>query len=167
MRSTKKILSLFVSWEASPQTPGLAALEVPRTASTAVAPGAPAERHLDRCPVWLRMMSSSGFFVFFARVRKMELTRLQTFLTYGIYYSFFEVFPLVYPPIYHFDIGEVGLCFLTIGIACLLGVTGCLMYQFWYLIPDIKKNGLRAPEHRLVPALLGVISLPVGYFMFG
>ena len=36
-----------------------------------------------------------------------------------------------------------------------------------YLIPDIKKNGLRAPEHRLVPALLGVLISPAGYFMFG
>lgn len=29
------------------------------------------------------------------------------------------------------------------------------------------KNGLGPPEHRLIPALLGVIILPVGYFMFG
>jgi DHA1 family multidrug resistance protein-like MFS transporter len=100
-------------------------------------------------------------------INEIKLTRAQTSLTYGIYYSFFEVFPLVYPPIYGFNIGEVGLCFLTIGIACLIGVIGFLIYQFWYLIPDIKKNGLRAPEHRLVPALLGVIFLPVGYFMFG
>src|SRR6185312_17302707 len=83
------------------------------------------------------------------------------------YYSFFEVFPLVYPPIYGFNVGEVGLCFLTIGVACLIGVTSFLIYQLWYLIPDIKKNGLRDPEHRLVPALLGVILLPIGYFMFG
>jgi len=94
-------------------------------------------------------------------------TNIYTSLTYGIYYSFFEVFELVYPPIYHFNIGEVGLCFLTIGVACLIGVIGFLIYQFKYLIPDIKKNGLREPEHRLVPALLGVIFLPVGYFMFG
>jgi DHA1 family multidrug resistance protein-like MFS transporter len=61
----------------------------------------------------------------------------------------------------------VGLCFLSIGIACLIGVASFLIYQFKYLIPDIKKNGLRAPEHRLVPALIGVIALPIGYFMFG
>lgn len=29
------------------------------------------------------------------------------------------------------------------------------------------KNGLRAQEHRLVPALFGVVLLPMGYFMFG
>jgi DHA1 family multidrug resistance protein-like MFS transporter len=56
---------------------------------------------------------------------------------------------------------------LVIGIGCLIGVTSFLIYQFTYLIPDIKKNGLRAPEHRLVPALFGVVGLPIGYFMFG
>ncbi|KAK5131031.1 hypothetical protein LTR08_001381 [Meristemomyces frigidus] len=91
----------------------------------------------------------------------------QTSLTYGIYYSFFEVFPLVYPPIYGFNLGETGLLFITIGIACIFGVTSFLVYQIWYLVPDIKNNGLREPEHRLVPALFGVIALPVGYFMFG
>ncbi|KAF2673038.1 MFS general substrate transporter [Microthyrium microscopicum] len=94
-------------------------------------------------------------------------TNVYTSLVYGIYYSFFEVFPLVYPPMYGFNIGEVGLCFLTIGIGCVIGVSCFLTYQIYYLIPDIKKNGLRAPEHRLVPALLGVILLPVGYFLFG
>jgi DHA1 family multidrug resistance protein-like MFS transporter len=46
-------------------------------------------------------------------------------------------------------------------------VIAFLVYQFKYLIPDIKKNGLRAPEHRLVPALFAVVFLPAGYFMFG
>ena len=94
-------------------------------------------------------------------------TNVYTSLTYGIYYSFFEVFPLVYPPLYGFSVGATGLTFITIGIACIFGVTTFLVYQIWYLIPDIKKNGLRAPEHRLVPALFGVFFLPVGYFMFG
>jgi DHA1 family multidrug resistance protein-like MFS transporter len=91
----------------------------------------------------------------------------QTALTYGIYYSFFEVFPLVYPTIYGFSLGELGLTFLAIGVACLIGVTILSCYLLMYLVPDIQKHGLRAPEHRLVPALFAVITLPVGYFMFG
>jgi DHA1 family multidrug resistance protein-like MFS transporter len=54
------------------------------------------------------------------------------------------------------------LTFVVIGIACIIGVTTFLIYQIYYLIPDIKKNGLRAPEHRLVPALFGVVLLPAG-----
>lgn len=92
---------------------------------------------------------------------------LQTSLTYGIYYSFFECFPLVYPTIYGFNLGETGLCFLTIGIACVFGIIIFFTYQFCYLLPDIQKHGLRAPEHRLVPALFAVVTLSAGYFMFG
>ncbi|KAK1817300.1 hypothetical protein LTR12_008282 [Friedmanniomyces endolithicus] len=91
----------------------------------------------------------------------------QTALTYGIYYSFFEAFPLVYQGIYNFSLGLTGMTFVTIGIACICGVTTFLLYQIYYLIPDIKRNGMRAPEHRLVPALFGVVLLPVGYFIFG
>jgi DHA1 family multidrug resistance protein-like MFS transporter len=91
----------------------------------------------------------------------------QTALTYGIYYSFFEVFPLVYPPMYGFNLGELGLTFLTIGVACIVGLVLFNGYLLLYLVPDVMKRGLRAPEHRLVPALFAVCTLPMGYFMFG
>ncbi|KAJ5564014.1 hypothetical protein N7513_000256 [Penicillium frequentans] len=89
-------------------------------------------------------------------------TNLYTSLTYGIYYSFFEAFPLVYPTIYGFNIGETGLCFLTIGIACIIGIVIFFAYQFCYVLPDFERHGPRAPEHRLVPALFAVITLSVG-----
>ena len=73
----------------------------------------------------------------------------------------------MYPEIYGFNLGELGLTFITIGIACLLGVTIFSSYLLYYLLPDIRKRGLRAPEHRLVPALYAVVLLPAGYFMFG
>jgi hypothetical protein len=37
-----------------------------------------------------------------------------TALIYGIYYSFFEVFALVYPGMYGFNVGETGLVFVCI-----------------------------------------------------
>jgi DHA1 family multidrug resistance protein-like MFS transporter len=86
---------------------------------------------------------------------------------YGIYYSFFESFPLVYIDIYGFNLGELGLTFLSIGVACVIGLIIYVLYLALYLGPDIAKRGLRAPEHRLVPALFGVCSLPAGLFMFG
>ncbi|KAK5020134.1 hypothetical protein LTR16_001358, partial [Cryomyces antarcticus] len=36
-------------------------------------------------------------------------TNVYTALTYGIYYSFFEAFPLVYGPLYGFNLGETGI----------------------------------------------------------
>lgn len=85
---------------------------------------------------------------------------------YAIFYTFFEVFPLVFPVIYGFNEGETGLAF----VSCLIGSTTALFsyfaYLHFYMIPDNIKNGLRAQEHRLVPAIFGSILLPVGMFIF-
>jgi DHA1 family multidrug resistance protein-like MFS transporter len=85
---------------------------------------------------------------------------------YGVFYTFFEVFPLVFPPIYRFNLGQTGHAFL----ACFIGVTiGILAYfadLYWYMVPDNLHNGLWEQEHRLVPAIVGSILLPVGLFIF-
>ena len=94
-------------------------------------------------------------------------TNIYTAYIYGVYYSFFEVFPLVYVGIYGFDLGELGLPFLTIIVGCVIGITIYVSYQYFYLEPDIRKHGLRAQEHRLVPALFAVTLLPAGMFWFG
>jgi DHA1 family multidrug resistance protein-like MFS transporter len=89
-----------------------------------------------------------------------------TALVYGIYYSFFEVFPLVYPVYYGFSIGLIGVVFLCILVACGLGVAVYVAYLKFYMIPDILKNGFRAQEHRLVPALFAAFGPPIGLFIF-
>ena len=91
---------------------------------------------------------------------------MYTALVYGIYYSFFEVFPLVYPVYYHFSLGIIGVVFTCILVSCTIGVAIYCAYLNWYLIPDIMKNGLRAQEHRLVPALIAAFGPPIGLFMF-
>lgn len=92
---------------------------------------------------------------------------LYTALTYGIYYSFFEVFPLVYPEIYGFNVGETGIVFTCIVVGCILGIGIHFTYLSAYLVPDILKNGLRAQEHRLVPAIYASFGPPIGLFIFG
>lgn len=89
-----------------------------------------------------------------------------TSLVYGIYYSFFEVFPLVYPPMYGFSLGLIGVVFLCILVSCLIGIAIYLSYIRWYLIPDILARGLRAQESRLQPALIAVFGPPIGLFLF-
>jgi MFS transporter, DHA1 family, multidrug resistance protein len=97
-----------------------------------------------------------------AIVKPMEITvkdpaiafvNLYTAIIYGIYYSFFEVFPLVYPVYYGFSLGMIGVAIY------------CLYLQFM-LIPDIKANGLRAQESRLVPALYACFGPTIGLFIF-
>jgi DHA1 family multidrug resistance protein-like MFS transporter len=91
---------------------------------------------------------------------------LYTALVYGIYYSFFEVFPLVYPVYYGFSLGLVGVVFTCILVACLIGAAIYCLYLQFILIPDIIAHGLRAPESRLVPALFGCFGPTIGLFIF-
>lgn len=94
-------------------------------------------------------------------------TNIYTSVIYGIYYSFFEAFPLAYIGIYGFNIGELGIVYTCIIVGCAIGVAIYTGYLWFYLEPDIKRNGLREQEHRLVPALFAVWLLPIGLFLFG
>ncbi|KAL9007487.1 MAG: hypothetical protein Q9173_007257 [Seirophora scorigena] len=89
-----------------------------------------------------------------------------TSIVYAIYYSFFEVFPLVYPPMYGFNIGEVGVVFLCVLVGCIGGVAAYVAYLHFHLTPDIRAHGPRAQEHRLVPALGCVFGPVIGLFLF-
>ncbi|KAF4247572.1 hypothetical protein CNMCM8980_007210 [Aspergillus fumigatiaffinis] len=92
---------------------------------------------------------------------------LYTSLIYGIYYSFFEVFPIVYVGVYGFNIGEMGLVFLCILVALVIAVPLYFLYLRKVFEPEIKTKGLQAPERRLIPALFASFLPPLGLFMFG
>jgi DHA1 family multidrug resistance protein-like MFS transporter len=92
---------------------------------------------------------------------------IYTAIIYGIYYSFFEVFPLVYPVYYGFSLGMIGVVFTCILVACWIGIAVYCAYLYFYLVPDILKNGLRAQESRLVPALFACFGPTIGLFIFG
>ena len=94
-------------------------------------------------------------------------TNVYTALIYGTYYSFFEVFPLVYGPMYGFNLGETGVVFTCIVVGCVLAMGIYFYYLLYMLIPDIHKNGLRAQESRLRPALIFVFGPVIGLFLFG
>ena len=72
----------------------------------------------------------------------------------------------MYPVYYDMSLGIVGVVFTCILVSCLIGVAIYCSYLNWYLIPDIMKRGLRAQEHRLVPALFGCFGPPIGLFLF-
>lgn len=88
-------------------------------------------------------------------------------LCYGIYYSFFEAFPLVYVNLYGFNLGEMGLTFLSITVGVIISIVVYYAYIYWVVEPDIIKNGLGAPEKRLIPAIASSFFLPAGLFLFG
>jgi DHA1 family multidrug resistance protein-like MFS transporter len=85
---------------------------------------------------------------------------------YGVFYTFFEVFPLVFPPFYGFNLGETSLAFVACFIGVIVGLLGYMAYLYWYMVPDNIRHGFREQEHRLVPAIVGSVLLPVGLFVF-
>ena len=94
-------------------------------------------------------------------------TNIYTALIYGTYYSFFESFPLVYGPLYGFNMGVEGVAFLVIvvGVAITMPMYFALMH--FIVIPDIKKNGMKSQEEVLKPALIATFGPPIALFMFG
>ncbi|KAJ6127525.1 major facilitator superfamily domain-containing protein [Penicillium sp. IBT 18751x] len=92
--------------------------------------------------------------------------QIYTAIIYGIYYSFFEVFPLVYPVDYGMNLGEIGLVFLCILVACLLGIAVYFSYIYFWMNPRIKKYGMPVQEARLTPALVAAVGPTIGLFLF-
>jgi DHA1 family multidrug resistance protein-like MFS transporter len=113
--------------------------------------------------------------VFEALVRPIQLmvldpaigfTAAYVALCYGIYYSFFEAFPIVYIERYHFNLGEMGLTFLSITAATILSLAMYYLYIYKIVEPDFRAHGLGKLERRLLPALYASFLLPIGLFIF-
>jgi MFS transporter, DHA1 family, multidrug resistance protein len=94
-------------------------------------------------------------------------TALYTALVYGIYYSFFESFPLVYGDMYGFNLGEMGLTFLSITVGVIISLVVYWSYLYFVVEPSIRSKGFPAPEDRLRPALISTFLCPIGLFIFG
>ncbi|KAK4495887.1 hypothetical protein PRZ48_013155 [Zasmidium cellare] len=52
-------------------------------------------------------------------------------LIYGIYYSFFEAFPLVYEELYHFELLQQGLAFMPLAVGTIIGAAAYIAF-LWY-----------------------------------
>jgi DHA1 family multidrug resistance protein-like MFS transporter len=87
------------------------------------------QRLKSQSEIDLKNMSAQSIVVD-AIVKPMEITikdpailfvNLYTAIIYGIYYSFFEVFPLVYPVYYGFSLGMIGVVFTCVLVACIIG----------------------------------------------
>jgi DHA1 family multidrug resistance protein-like MFS transporter len=90
-----------------------------------------------------------------------------TALVYGLYYSFFESFPLVYRNIYGFNLSQLGLTFLSVLIGLIVGVVMYCAYFYYVGDPKMKKMGKVPPEARLWPGLVASFFIPMGLFIFG
>ncbi|KAL3442299.1 major facilitator superfamily domain-containing protein [Aspergillus insuetus] len=96
-----------------------------------------------------------------------------TSLTYGIFYSFIEAFPIVYQDLYRFNLGEMGLGFLAIVVGSIISFA---IYNVYYMhhrkhqhqdhqisTPSPSPN----PEKVLLPALYACAGPPLALVLFG
>ncbi|KAF4989458.1 hypothetical protein FDECE_14713 [Fusarium decemcellulare] len=132
------------------------------------------ERFMSQSEIDQRNMKVSAIAID-ALIKPMEITikdpavlfvQVYTAIIYGIYYSFFEVFPRVYPVYYNMNLGEIGLVFLCVLVSCVLGVAIYIAYLYYYMDPRIAKLGWPVQESRLLPALPASIGPTVGLFLF-
>ncbi|KAM0563737.1 hypothetical protein ACHAPJ_001469 [Fusarium lateritium] len=132
------------------------------------------ERFMSQSEIDQRHMKVSAIAVD-ALIKPMEITikdpavlfvQIYTAIIYGIYYSFFEVFPRVYPVYYGMNLGQIGLVFLCVLVSCLIGVGAYVSYLYFYVGPRIAKHGWPVQEFRLVPALPASIGPTIGLFLF-
>ena len=107
---------------------------------------------------------------------------------FGILFTFFASFPLVYSRVYHFNDGQVGLTFLPILVGCLIATATCLLCDsilYKKQLANVNATELSGggsdaeemasppskehvePEHRLYAAMIGSFGIPIGLFWFG
>ncbi|PNP60175.1 hypothetical protein THARTR1_00199 [Trichoderma harzianum] len=96
-----------------------------------------------------------------------------TAILLGILYLFFGAFPLVFGKNHGFNLWQIGLTFVGIGVGMVLGM---LTDPVWFrirarLMAKLEQEtgvpGGSEPEFRLPSAIVGSVLVPIGIFMFG
>ncbi|KAJ6515577.1 major facilitator superfamily domain-containing protein [Mycena sanguinolenta] len=87
-------------------------------------------------------------------------------LLYGVLFTWFESFPLVFGGIYGFSSGEQGLAFLGIFVVTIIALPLFLLWIKISLTPRFASGDFK-PEMLLPPIFVGCFSLPVCLFWFG
>jgi DHA1 family multidrug resistance protein-like MFS transporter len=82
---------------------------------------------------------------------------------YGLYYSLFESFPLVYRDIHSFSLGQLGMTFLAVLIGLIFGVVIYGAYFYYVGDPKMAKMASVPPEALLWPGFLRPFSYPWVY----
>ncbi|CDR88988.1 related to FLR1-Putative H+ antiporter involved in multidrug resistance [Sporisorium scitamineum] len=91
-------------------------------------------------------------------------------IAYSCFYTFFEVYPIVFTEIHHFNLGESGLPFLGLAVSGVLTLIGYLWYLSKYFNPRFlakASKGIIIPEDRISIALFASFFVPVSLFGFG
>ncbi|KAI1798447.1 MFS general substrate transporter [Ganoderma leucocontextum] len=88
-------------------------------------------------------------------------------LMYGVLYAMFEAIPFIFITTRGFNIREVGLVFIGIGIGTTIGAYLTIVLSKRYTVLIGKYRGFPPPEERLYGAMIGAPSLVLGAFWLG
>ncbi|OCK74224.1 MFS general substrate transporter [Lepidopterella palustris CBS 459.81] len=91
---------------------------------------------------------------------------LYTALLYGVLFTWFESFPLVFGEVYGFDLSQQGLVFLGIFAGGVITVPLFLVWVKYGIILRFTKPTFK-PEMVLPPTFFGSASLPICLFWYG
>lgn len=94
-------------------------------------------------------------------------TTLYLGLAYGIYYSYFESLPLVYPVMYGFSAQSTGLVFIAVGPAALIGFTLHIIYLKFRAFPRLMTGTFGEVENHLIAGMVASPLIPMGLFLYG
>ncbi|KAJ5609894.1 MFS general substrate transporter [Penicillium herquei] len=94
------------------------------------------------------------------------LMNLYAGLLYGVLFTWFESFPIVFGDIYGFDSGQQGLVFIGILVFAAISVICLLTWIRLQLVPKLKSDNFK-PEMVLPPTFIGCFALPICLFLFG
>jgi hypothetical protein len=92
---------------------------------------------------------------------------LYTGFVFGVLYIFFEGYPYSFEAAYGFDLQQIGLTFIGVGVGVLLGAALFIVIdKTIYQRERERSDNHPEPEHRLYSAMIGSILVPVGIFWF-
>ncbi|KAJ5881115.1 uncharacterized protein N7473_012168 [Penicillium subrubescens] len=88
-------------------------------------------------------------------------------IIYGTMYMEFAAFPIVFEEARHWPQSTSGLSFIGMMIGQILGCAYSILDDRRYKkIADSTSYGRPPPEARLIPAMVGAVTLPIGLFWF-
>lgn len=85
---------------------------------------------------------------------------------YGIFYSFFESLPLVYPVYYHFPETNTALIFLAVILGALIGFGLHVIYMAKYVFPKFMNGTFGELENHLLGGVVSGPFISIGLFIF-
>jgi hypothetical protein len=92
-------------------------------------------------------------------------------LNIGMLYGFFAAFPYVFRTKYGFNLDQIGLTFLGLGVGALSGACVLVIWSKFYYAKQVhravKIGSTVAPEARLGIAMIGSVMIPTSLFLFG